>query len=159
MITLAVLLLVTEPTFFNDVPKADAVVADINRSVRSILTSDKSTKAKEQSLLKLQERLNKEYAGKGVIWNSRLTKAVAATDKRVEATVPSWITGAIGKQLTLNNSNDVAKYYVVSASFDGNWVKSLKRGDALLFTATVKEVVVSVQGVSISITGAVVKKP
>ena len=112
---------------------------------------------KHQKLLALQERLNKDHAGKSVAWASRLAKAVGGADARADVTVPGWVQGATARQIPLNNTADLGKYYLVSASFAGDWVKSVKRGGNVTLIATVREVIVSTNGVSVAITNVAIR--
>lgn len=74
-------------TFFNSWTKADADVAGFNRSINKILVSQKNTSQSEKKrilkeLIELQEKLNREYSGQPVKWNTVLVKSLLKTEKR-----------------------------------------------------------------------------
>lgn len=148
-----------EPTLFNSSAKADAEVAGMNRSIQRILLSEgsRSRKDKKTELLNLQDKLNKEYGGKTIRWQTMLAKSVQVTEKRGDIIVPGWIAGSIGKLLT-TSGNEVGKRYVISGAFDGAWAKGMNKGDPVVLNATIKEVQISDTGTLIALSGVSVSK-
>jgi len=130
----------TSKTFFNSQAAAETTIATINRSISKVLSSTKSSRAKTSELQKINEQHNKELAGKTITWTVQFGKAVVETEKHGEMIVPEWIQGATVKTLTLGG-NSLSKYPIKAFQLQGEWPKTMNKGDYATLTATVKEVV------------------